>query len=296
MGIIPKDIEKKLQVVLRHIEESAAFDGICGKDFNDATSVSSLAHASGLSARSLRDYFKAYIGQSLVNYVSQRRAEYAARIFRLYPAVSKAQAAYSLGFNCPNGIYRLMRKNGVANIDSLRSMIVNDSAIHLPFRKEYMSECLLFYKQLEAHYDECSTCEFETDNWDEIEAFVSTKFPKANVSGYVGFAIDRYISDDKDSGTFISGVLFQGIRSSELNKDISGSIGWRLIPARKYAVFTHKGNYDGLTSFYDEVITTINNSDLSIDITAPYMEKYLNSPTDVPAEQLITELWIGLAD
>ena len=296
MGIIPKDIEKKLQVVLRHIEESAAFDGICGKDFNDATSVSSLAHASGLSARSLRDYFKAYIGQSLVNYVSQRRAEYAARIFRLYPAVSKAQAAYSLGFNCPNGIYRLMRKNGVANIDSLRSMIVNDSAIHLPFRKEYMSECLLFYKQLEAHYDVCSTCEFETDNWDEIEAFVSTKFPKAKVSGYVGFAIDRYISDDKDSGTFISGVLFQGIRSSELNKDISGSIGWRLIPARKYAVFTHKGNYDGLTSFYDEVITTINNSDLSIDITAPYMEKYLNSPTDVPAEQLITELWIGLAD
>ena len=296
MGIIPKDIEKKLQVVLRHIEESAAFDGICGKDFNNATSVSSLALASELSVRSLRDYFKIFTGQSLVDYVSGRRAEYAARIFRLYPAVSKAQASYSLGFNCPNGIYRLMRKNGVVNIDSLRSRIVNDSAIHLPFRKEYMSECLLFYKQLEAHYDECSTCEFETDNWDEIEVFVSTKFPKAKVSGYVGFAIDRYISDDKDSGTFISGVLFQGIRSSELNKDISGSIGWRLIPARKYAVFTHKGNYDGLTSFYDEVITTINNSDLSVDITAPYMEKYLNSPTDVPAEELITELWVGLAD
>lgn len=64
MGIILKDIEKKLQVVLRHIEESAAFDGICDKDFNDATSVSSLARASGLSVRSLRDYFKAYTGQS----------------------------------------------------------------------------------------------------------------------------------------------------------------------------------------------------------------------------------------
>ena len=296
MGIIPKDIEKKLQVVLRQIEESAAFDGICDKDFNDATSVSSLAHASGLSMRSLRDYFKAYTGQSLVNYVSERRAEYAALIFRLYPAVSKAQAAYSIGFSCPNGIYRLMRKNGVANIDSLRSMIVNDSAIHLPFRKEYMSECLLFYKQLETHYDECSTCEFEANNWNKIEAFVLEGHPKAKVSGYVGFAIDRYISDDKYSGTFISGILFQGIHSSELNKDISGSIGWRLIPARKYAVFTHKGNYDGLTSFYEEVITTINNSDLSVDITAPYMEKYLNSPTDVPAEELITELWVGLSD
>ena len=296
MELIPKDIEKKLQVVLRHIEESAAFDGRCGKDFNDATSVPSLAHASGLSVRSLRDYFKAYTGQCLVNYVSGRRAEYAARLFRLYPTVSKAQAAYSIGFNRPNGIYRLMRKNGVANIDSLRSIGVNDSAYNLVFRKEYLSECILFYKQLETHYDECSTCEFEAKNWDKIEAFVSTKFPKAKVSGYVGFAIDRYISDDKDSGTFISGVLCHRINSSELNKDITGNIGWRLIPAHRYAVFTYKGNYDGLTQFYDEVIATINNSDLSIDIAVPYMEKYLNSPTDTPAEELITELWVALDD
>ena len=296
MGVIPKDIEKKLQVVLRHIEESAAFDGRCGKDFNDATSVPSLAHASGLSVRSLRDYFKAYTGQCLVNYVSGRRAEYAARLFRLYPTVSKAQAAYSIGFNHPNGIYRLMRKNGVANIDSLRSIGVNDSAYNLVFRKEYLSECILFYKQLETHYDECSTCEFEAKNWDKIEAFVSTKFPKAKVSGYVGFAIDRYISDDKDSGTFISGVLCHRINSSELNKDITGNIGWRLIPAHRYAVFTYKGNYEGLTQFYDEVIATINNIDLNIDIVTPYMEKYLNSPTDTPAEELITELWVALDD
>ena len=295
MKVIPKDIENKLQVVLRQIEESAAFDGICDKDFNNATSVSSLALASGLSVRSLRDYFKIFTGQSLVDYVSERRAEYAARIFRLYPAVSKAQVAYSLGFNCPNGIYRLMRKNGVADIDSLKSIVVNDSDIHLPFRKEYLSECILFYRQLETHYDECSTCEFEAKNWDIIESFVSTRHPKAKVSGYVGFAIDRYIFDDKNSGIFISGILFQRIPSSELNKDISGSIGWRLIPARRYAVFTHKGNYDGLTPFYDEVVATLNNSDLNIDVAVPYMEKYLNSPTDTPAEELITELWIALA-
>ena len=295
MEVIPKDIEKKLQVALRQIEESAAFDGRCGKDFNDATSVSSLACASGLSERSLRDYFKAYTGQNLVNYVSRRRAEYAARIFRLYPAVSKAQAAHSIGFSCPNGIYRLMRKNGVANIDSLRSQ-VNDSANNLAFRKECLSESILFYSQLETHYDECSTCEFEANNWDKIEAFVSTKFPKAKVAGYVGFAIDRYISDDNDSGTFISGILYQGIHSSKLKKNIIGNIGWRLIPTQKYAVFTHKGNYDSLTSFYEKVIATINNNDLNIDLATPYMEKYLNSPTDTSAEELITELWVALAD
>ena len=189
-----------------------------------------------------------------------------------------------------------MRKNGVANIDTLRSSLVNGSAIPLPFRKECLSQSILFYKQLETHYDQCSTCEFEANNWDKIEAFVLTRHPKATVSGNVGFAIDRYISDDKYSGTFISGILFQKIHSSELNKDITGSIGWRSIPSRRYAVFTYKGNYDGLTSFYEEVIATINNSDLNIDFAVPYMEKYLNSPTDTPAEELITELWVALAD
>ena len=72
MEVIPKDIKKKLQLVLRYIEESAAFDGRCNKDFNEFTSVSSLALASGLSVRSLRDYFKAYTGQSLMNYVSPK--------------------------------------------------------------------------------------------------------------------------------------------------------------------------------------------------------------------------------
>ena len=296
MNEIPEDIEKKLQVVLRHIEESAAFDGRSGMDFNDATSVSSLALASGLSERSLRDYFKAYTGMSLVNYVSGRRAEYAARIFRLYPAVSKAQAASFIGFTSPNGIYRLMRKNGVANIDSLRSMGVNDSDINLAFRKECLPTCILFYNQLETHYDECSTIEFEANNWDKIEAYVSTSYPKAKLSGYVGFAIDRYISDDKYSGTFICGILYQRLHSSELKKDIPGSVGWRVIPSRRYAVFTYKGNYDGLTQFYEEVIATINNRDLNVDIAAPYMEKYLNSPTETPAEELITELWVALAD
>ena len=296
MKEIPEDIEKKLQAVLRHIEESAAFDGRGGMDFNDATSVSSLALASGFSERSLRDYFKAYTGKSLVNYVSGRRAEYAARIFRLYPAVSKAQAASCIGFTSPNGIYRLMRKNEVANIDSLRSTGVSDSDINLAFRKECLPECILFYKQLETHYDECSTCEFEENNWDKIEVYVSTRYPKAKLSGDVGFAIDRYISDDKDSGTFISGILYQRIHASELKKNIIGSIGWRLIPSRRYAVFTYKGNYDGLTQFYEEVIATINNRDLNVDIAAPYMEKYFNSPTETPAEELITELWVALAD
>lgn len=293
MKTIPEDVEKKLQMALRHIEESAAFNGICGKEFNEATSVKSLAAAAGLSDRRLRDYFKAYTGQRLVEYISERRAEYAARIFRLYPAVSKSQVAESMGFECRSGIYGLMRKNGVADIDSLRGSY---SASKLPYRKEYLSGCVLFYSQIVTPYAECLTDEFEADNWDKIEAFVASRHPKAEILGYVGFAIDRYLTDDKESGTFISGIIYRGISSSGLQKDMIGRIGWRSVPSRRYAVFTHEGSYDGLTAFYEEVVATINHSDLKIDITTPYMEKYLNSPADTGAEELITELWVALSD
>ena len=60
-------------------------------------------------------------------------------------------------------------------------------------------------------------------------------------------------------------------------------------------LFSYKGNYDGLAPFYDKVIATVNKSDLNIDLATPYMEKYLNSPTDTPVEELITELWVALA-
>ena len=101
MNKIPDDIKDKLKAVIRRIEVAATFDGIGNDDFNVATSVAKLAEISGISERGLRDYFKLYVGQNPASYTSARRAEYAARIFRLFPQTSKFEAARVIGFNCP---------------------------------------------------------------------------------------------------------------------------------------------------------------------------------------------------
>lgn len=61
MKLIPDDILMKLKAVTRRIEVAAAFDGIGNEDFNAATSVAKLAEISGMSERSLRDYFKSIV-------------------------------------------------------------------------------------------------------------------------------------------------------------------------------------------------------------------------------------------
>ena len=296
MKQIPEDIIKKLNAVIRRIEVASAFDGIGTEDFNAATSVAKLTEISGMSERSLRDYFKLYTNKSLVRYSSARRAEYAARIFRLFPQTSKSEVARIIGFNCTNGIYGLMRKNGVNKIDAIHNDI-DIGCERLTYRIEWLEDCKMFYRQEEVEYNVCSEKKFEEDNWNTIEGYVSAKFPAAQIIGYVGFAIDRYISNDSESGIFISGILYSGISTHDLKPDMIGEIGWRPIPSGKYAVFIHYGSYDNLDAFYRQVISTIHQlKNFKIDISIPIMEKYLNSPTDTMEEELITELWVPLLD
>lgn len=296
MNKIPDDIKDKLKAVIRRIEVAATFDGIGNDDFNVATSVAKLAEISGISERGLRDYFKLYVGQNPASYTSARRAEYAARIFRLFPQTSKFEAARVIGFNCPNGIYGLMRKNGVDQIDSLRN-VENFQYDVVPYRIERLQDCVMFYRQENISYEECSNIKFERDNWDVVESYVNSKFPKSQIIAYIGFAIDRYIANDTESGVFIAGILYRNIEVCKLNPDIIGDIGWRLLPTKRYVVFEHHGIYDNLDNFYRQTIYTLNQTKkLKIDISIPFMEKYLNSPTDTPKGELITELWIPIKD
>lgn len=293
---IPEDIRLKLLAVIRRIENAAAFDGIGNDDFNTATSVKMLSKIAGMSERSLRDYFKKYTGNSIVKYTSRRRAEYAARIFSLFPTTSKYEVARILGFNCPNGIYGLMRNNGIDNIDSLRDIKPVISEM-LTFRIEFLEDYVLFYRQEDVNYKYCSQITFEEENWNVVEQYVASRIPDAMLVGYVGFAIDRYIMQDNESGVFLSGILYSNIAVANLKPDMTGDIGWQLIRARKYAVFKHHGSYNCLHSFYQKIISTIHKTDkIQVDISIPFMEKYINSPTDTPEEELITELWIPLRD
>lgn len=288
---IPEDILRKLKAVIRRIEVAAAFDGIGREYFNTATSVASLSRIAGMSERSLRNYFKEYTGQTLVKYVSARRAEYAARIFRLFPATSKSEAARTLGFLCLNGIYGLMRKNGVKDIDSLRNVDSFQTDV-LPYRIECLQDCIMFYRQEEVLYKDCSQID---DNWNAVENYVTTRFSNACLVGYVGFALDRYIANDTESGVFLSGILYSGISAGELKQDIIGDIGWRAILSKKYAVFNYQGAYDGLDNFYHKILSTLHQTEnLKVDISIPFMEKYLNSPSDESEEELITEVWVPL--
>lgn len=292
--MIPDDILRKLKAVVRRIEVAAAFGGISYEDFNQATSIRKLSEISGMSERSLRDYFKQLNGCRIVDYVSYRRAEYAARILRLFPSMSNSETAQALGFTTRTGLHSLMRKNGVSLLSSLKNPS-EISAESLTYRIETEPKLHLFFKLDEMEYNECNSPDFEKSSWDEIENYVQNRWSEAKLNCYVGFAIDRYIADNPDEGIFISGILYDDHVTITLPDDLIGEIGYIKIPPRTYAVFTHIGRYESLNQFYRSIIATLNQSkDIEVDTQYPFMEKYLNSPTNTDDNELITEVYVAI--
>lgn len=295
MTVIPTDIEKKLKAVIRRIEIAAAFDSIEKDNFRDSTSLSSLAKISGLSERSLRNWFKNYTGQTISQYRRTRRIEYAARLFRLFSSTSKSEVSQIIGLNSSNALYPYMRKNGINDIDRLRTIYESHDFTPMNFRFDQLPDCMMFYTQNDLKYDQCSEIEFESKNWDIIEYFINKNIPEAVKLGDVGFAIDRYSENKFEEGIFISGILYKNINRIHISKDLIGDIGWTTIPNQKYAVFTHIGNYNELSDFYISAIQTLQQkSDIQIKKSLLIMEKYLNSPVDTPTENLDTEIWVPI--
>lgn len=279
--IIHQEIVLKLCELLRYIETELSKDWSLD-NISDYISIAALANRMNMSVRSLTSYFKIYTGESLGKYIASRRAEYAARIFRLFPQTSTAEVSRLNGFFNPPALYLFLKKYGVHKPSDLRKPIPLN--IRLEFRKEVLATSYMVFKLRYGQYNDCNSIEFEENNWQLIEKSI----PDATPSGYVGIAIDNYLIDDENSGAFMAGVIYD----HEIIK-VPKEFGVRKMNRGHYAVFTHKGPYSLLPEFYNSVIAFLQpTSELDVELGMPIFEKYLNSPTDTHAGELITELWI----
>lgn len=297
MKSIPIEIEKNLKLVIRVIEIELAFRENVSDEDDNPFLVKSLVKISGMSERSLREWFKQYKGINLSEYIKKRQTEYGARILRLFPDVTKKEVADILGLSSSQSLYPFMKRGGIEDMDKLRGTPVLKDLSVLSYRKDRLPDCIMFYNLEETHYSICADPKYESSHWDKIEEFVKDSFPDAIKVGDIGFAIDRYIEDKIEEGVFISGILYKNISVPSISKGFRDEIGWKIIPGNKYAVFTYNGSYEGLSPFYQSVIYTISQTEgIRMEKSLLIMEKYLNSPVNMPAEELITEIWIPIVN
>lgn len=100
---------------------------------------------------------------------------------------------------------------------------------------------------------------------------------------------------------YIAGVLFghdlatgQG-RCQRPAVTLTGSLAWATLAPGRHAIFMHVGPYDTMHRTWQAIYSDWLPASGEVLRRAPPMELSINSPDDVPPEELRTEIWIPLA-
>lgn len=68
-----------------------------------------------------------------------------------------------------------------------------------------------------------------------------------------------------------------------------GSVAYYELPGGRFAKILHRGPYEGMTETYDRLFCWL--SERGLAITGPLREAYLNDPSEVAPEEILTEIY-----
>ena len=232
---------------------------------------------------------KAFLGESIGAFIIRSRMEKAAWMLR-GTELSIAEVAWEVGYDTPSSLTRVFQSMYGVSPSAYR----NDKSITLmkethirpdldlkievkelqprhfmyirnfgPYQEiDYLSVFKRLYKYMISHFVRPETPDFYSVYANDP----STTQPEKLVTD-LGFCVRKAVTP-------------------------KGEIGYREIPAGKYLCALYKGPYPGLSDVYDTVLgKTIPEMGLRLRDEPP-MECYLNDPSKVKPEDLLTEIQI----
>ena len=90
-------------------------------------------------------------------------------------------------------------------------------------------------------------------------------------------------------------IRYDACASVPEGTELSGEVNVQQVDGGKFAVYVHKGSYDGLHDIYRRLYGEWLPESGYETRSAPSMEVYLTNPEDTPPEENVTEIRIPLA-
>ena len=112
-----------------------------------------------------------------------------------------------------------------------------------------------------------------------------------HIRGVLGISPDAPKGPDDPDMRFVAAFVIDGARP-----DLNAQLGltWETITAGRWAVFRHVGPYETLSETWRAIFGEwLPGSGHSLRPAAPF-ERYENEPSDVPPEQLITDIHVPI--
>ena len=251
-----EEYQKCVNVVVEYINQHL------GEDID----LKSLARISNFSPFYFYRIMKAFLGEPIGTFIVRTRTEAAARLLR-YSDIPIADIAYRIGYSSPSSLSKVFRQfYGISPLEyrNNKNFVIMKPAIIRP----------------------------DLELKSEIKSI-----PARNVI-YIRLSGDYKLNDY--GGTW--GRLWQFIKEQKLPMGDfmvmpvqvapKGDVGFKTLPAGRYAIFLYKGTYDNLQAVYDTIYGKCLPEMECTLRDEPSAERYLNNPCETAPEELLTEIYI----
>ena len=253
--------------------------------------LKSLAKISHFSPFYFHRIMKAFLGEPVGTFIVRTRTETAALLLR-YTDLPIADIAYRIGYSSSSSLSKVFKQfYGISPLEYRNNknfVIMKPAIIHseLKLKREIKELPVrnMIYIRLFGDYklnDYCGT-------WMRLQQFVQEeKLPMGEVMPYCIFHDDPKVTPIEKLRTDVCMVMPTAATPK-------GNIGFKQLPAGRYAIFLYKGSYEHLQSVYDTIYGKyIPEMECTFRDEAS-AERYLNHPADTAPDELLTEIYIPI--
>ena len=251
-------------------------------------SIPALAREVGMCTRYLQLYFKAVTGEPIGHYIARLKAERALCLLK-HSDMKMQDIAYAVGLQNPSALNNILRKSHGKTPQQvracLRGMRPRPAAENLDYRIEHLRAVPVLSLSYIGSYDTYGSELFEEDSWTLLYDHAEAAGVLPETPDYWGIALDDADITDPERCRFYACISVTALPETE-----KGRIKAMKIPGGRYAVYTHRGDYSLLEDFYSVV-----QCQLKFRLgSGLILERYLNSPSEVSADELLTEVWFPI--
>lgn len=286
------DYKGQLIEVLHYINQQVQKDWSSADSnaFNQAVCKEVLAEKACMSTRNFQLYFKSYVKEPFGEYIDRLRREFALQLIQ-EGELTHVEIAERVGYANDTALYNVIKKKYQRTPSEYKELISQNKEVvtdRITCQIITSDEIPVLYLSYIGDYNNLSSSVFEEDSWDKLYDCAFSQNILTEKEEYWGICYDNQEITDPAKCRFYACMTV----SKSIQRKKADEIKCMMIPKSQYAVFTYIGAYEGLDHFYDTAIQSIPfEYRLSDNLI---LERYLNSSTDTPDSELVTELWIPI--
>ena len=273
-----KEYHKSINKVLDYINEH----------LNEKPDLSTLSQIANVSPFHFHRIFKAIIGENLGEYVQRLRLEYVAGKLKTTD-LSLNILAEKAGYNTEQALSKAFKKHFGMPPSTYKSA-VTDNKVYDDLLSPQICEIEqknLIYIRVIAPY---GTQDIYDRAWNQLHQFARENNLLHESNEWLGISFDDPNTTNAKKCRFYACLT--------INNPIvpKGKIGYKTIKSGSYAVFTHRGSYEGLNEFYKQIwFSWLPSSNYQLR-RATFFEKYVTNLHQVKQEDIITEIYIPVSN